>query len=211
MNLIKVRDQIFQEAKPHIISNGWNEDLFNKISKFSKFNYNEINCLFPMGYVSMLEIYLEEINKKMTKSSKNLNLKNLKTHERIRELLILRLNIMLQEKKLVSKTFFYLLFPYNFKLATASLYKTVDLMWFLAEDNSTDFNFYTKRSILASIYLTTLIHFINNNNLQETIDVLDKQLFRVSKIPIIKKKTKKIFKKIPDIYKISKKFSLFRQ
>lgn len=211
MNLIKVRDQIFQEAKPHIISNGWNEDLFNKISKFSKFNYNEINSLFPMGYVSMLEIYLEEINKKMTKSSKNLNLKNLKTHERIRELLILRLNIMLQEKKLVSKTFFYLLFPYNFKLATASLYKTVDLMWFLAEDNSTDFNFYTKRSILASIYLTTLIHFINNNNLQETIDVLDKQLFRVSKIPIIKKKTKKIFKKIPDIYKISKKFSLFRQ
>ena len=211
MNLIKVRDQIFQEAKPHIISNGWNEDLFNKISKFSKFNYNEINCLFPMGYVSMLEIYLEEINKKMTKSSKNLNLKNLKTHERIRELLILRLNIMLQEKKLVSKTFFYLLFPYNFKLATASLYKTVDLMWFLAEDNSTDFNFYTKRSILASIYLTTLIHFINNNNLQETIDVLDKQLFRVSKIPIIKKKTKKLFKKIPDIYKISKKFSLFRQ
>ena len=211
MNLIKVRDQIFQEAKPHIISNGWNEDLFNKISKFSKFNYNEINSLFPMGYVSMLEIYLEEINKKMTKSSKNLNLKNLKTHERIRELLILRLNIMLQEKKLVSKTFFYLLFPYNFKLATASLYKTVDLMWFLAEDNSTDFNFYTKRSILASIYLTTLIHFINNDNLQETIDVLDKQLFRVSKIPIIKKKTKKLFKKIPDIYKISKKFSLFRQ
>ena len=211
MNLIKVRDQIFQEAKPHIISNGWNEDLFNKISKFSKFNYNEIHSLFPMGYVSMLEIYLEEINKKMTKSSKNLNLKNLKTHERIRELLILRLNIMLQEKKLVSKTFFYLLFPFNFKLATANLYKTVDLMWFLAEDNSTDFNFYTKRSILASIYLTTLIHFINNDNLQETIDVLDKQLFRVSKIPIIKKKTKKLFKKIPEIYKISKKFSLFRR
>ena len=34
-----------------------------------------------------------------------------------------------------------------------NLYKTVDNMWYLAGDNSTDFNFYTKRLTLALIYV----------------------------------------------------------
>ena len=53
----------------------------------------------------------------------------------------------------------------------------------------------------------TIINFINNDNISETIKVLDKQLKRVSKIPKIKKKTKEILNFFPGLLDLNKKFS----
>ena len=41
-------------------------------------------------------------------------------------------------------------------LGAKLVYRTVDAMWRAAGDTSTDFNFYTKRGILAGVYGSTL-------------------------------------------------------
>ena len=87
----------------------------------------------------------------------------------------------------------------------------VDQVWFLAGDNSTDYNFYSKRIILASVYIQTMIHFVNNENIDETILVLDKKLKRVSKIPKFKEKANNIIKFIPKVLKLGKTLSIFKQ
>ena len=109
MNLNKIRNEILSESKSYVVKYGWNENLFNKVAKNSKFESAFILTLFPEGYISLVQLYLDEINTKMTQESKKLNLIRLKVHERIRELCILRLKIMVIEKKLISKTFFHLL------------------------------------------------------------------------------------------------------
>ena len=211
MKLKKLRNQILLEAKPYVIKYGWNESLFSNMKNHSKFSYEEMNVLFPAGYRTLIEMYLEEINMKMTSESQGINLIRLRVHERIRELFILRLKIMSKEKKLISRTFLSLLLPYNYKLASKNLYNTVDQMWYLAGDNSSDFNFYTKRTILAFIYTGIMMHFINNDNIDETIILLNKQLKRVSKIPQIKSKINDITKIIPQIFKFGKDINLFKQ
>jgi len=211
MKIKELRNLILGEAKSHVIRHGWNKDLFLYISKSSKFKYEELNALFPNGYKSLLQIYLNQINEQMTKESKSMNLIRLKVHERIRALIITRLQIMVKEKKLISKTFIHLALPGNYKFAFKNLYKAVDQIWFLAGDNSTDFNFYSKRLILGSIYTITLMHFINNDNLDETIKILNKQLKKVSKIPNLKNKIKGALDIIPNILKLGKKFSIFKQ
>ena len=211
MNLNKIRNEILSESKSYVVKYGWNENLFNKVAKNSKFESAFILTLFPEGYISLVQLYLDEINTKMTQESKKLNLIRLKVHERIRELCILRLKIMVIEKKLISKTFFHLLLPNNFKFCLKNLYKTVDQIWYLAGDSSTDFNFYTKRMILASIYLNTIVHFINNNNLDETINFLINQLKKVSKIPKIKNRFNDVIKLLPNLFKLSKNFNFIKQ
>ena len=84
-------------------------------------------------------------------------------------------------------------------------------MWYLAGDNSTDFNFYTKRIILAGIYTSTMIHFINNENIDGTIDFLNNQLKKVKYIPKFKNRINDIVKILPQILKYKKKFNEFRQ
>ena len=211
MSLKNIRKNIYKEAKFTARKYGWSENLFDILSNKSSYTCKEIYDLFPEGYLSIVQIYLEEINEKMTKESEKINLIRLKTHERIRELCILRLNIMAKEKDLVSKTFLHLLLPHNYKFSSKNLYKTVDQIWFLAGDNSTDFNFYSKRMILASIYTSTMIHFINNDNMDDTLFLLNKLLRRVSKIPQIKSNINNFIKIIPQIFKLGKKFNFVKQ
>ena len=211
MNIKKIRDQILQEAKPTIVKHGWNDDLFFKISKSSKYKHSEIQALFPEGYINLLEIYLESINLLMSQKSKEVDLIRLRVHERVRELLMVRLKIILKEKELFKKTFLYLALPHNFKISARMLYKTVDEIWFLSGDTSTDFNFYSKRAILASIYTSTIIHFINNDDINETNLVLIKLLKKVSLIPKIKNKISNTLSIIPSILNIRKNFFSFKQ
>lgn len=211
-NKIKdLRFQVLQEAKKHVSNLGWNEKLLLKVQQNLKFQNNEMAVLFSDGYQTILEMYLDEINKKMINESKKINLIRLRIHERIRELIIIRLKIMSQNKKIISKTFLFLLLPYNYKISLKTLSKTVDEIWFLSGDNSTDFNFYSKRAILASVYSSVMIHFINNQDLEKTIIFLDKQLKKVSKIPKLKDRINDIVSFIPKIYKIRNRFSSSKQ
>ena len=186
MQLNRIRNEILSETKPYVIKYGWNEKMFNKVIKNSYYDSSLILNLFPEGYISLVQLYLNEINNQMNNESKKLNLIRLKVHERIKELCILRFKIMIKEKELITKTFIHLLLPINYSFSLRNLYKTVDQIWFLAGDSSTDFNFYSKRAILASIYSATILHFINNDNVEETISFLNKKLKNVSKIPKIK-------------------------
>ena len=65
--------------------------------------------------------------------------------------------------------------------------------------------------ILASIYSTTIIHFINNDNFEETISLLNKQLKKVSKIPKIKERLSDYIKLASHFVKLGKKFSFSKQ
>ena len=211
MSLILTRKKILKDIKALVIKDGWNDQLFLNYSKISKFSNEEINALFPAGYQTLIDMYLEEINLKMTKNSKKINLIRLRTHERVRELVKLRLNIMLKEKILVKKTFIHLLLPFNHRIAYKNLYRTVDQIWFLAGDNSTDFNFYSKRAILATIYTSTISHFINNDDYEETINFLEKNLKKVSLIPKFKNKTKNFSEFLLKSIKFKKNLSSFMQ
>jgi len=210
-NLKKVRNEILAEAKKYIVDFGWNKNLLNKIVEKSKYDSNTLTVLFPGGYKSLLQLYLDEINLKMTIESKKLNLIRFKVHERIRELLILRLDILSKEKKIIQKTVYHLLLPNNYKFSLINLYRTVDQIWFLAGDNSTDFNYYSKRTILATIYTRTIINFINNDDLKSTIRLLNMQLKQVAKIPKIKNSFKNFTKITPFLFKLRENFNFTKR
>ena len=207
----KIRNEILQEAKPLVIKYGWNENLFKQISLKSKYSYEEISILFSNNYMKLLNLYLDEINKKMTFDSKNIDFLRLKVHQRIRKLIILRLKIMVKEKKIIKETLTHLLLPNNYKFSLRNIYNTVDQIWFLSGDTSTDFNFYSKRVILASVYISVIIHFINNKNFDDTLIVLDTQLKRVAKIPKIKNKVSDFLQLPSQIFNLRKKLFFLKQ
>ena len=191
-NLNLKRRKVLNESKKYVVTNGWNESLFKSITKNKIFKIDEILILFPEGYLSLLKFYLKELNIDMTSSAINLDLTRMKTHQRIREIILLRLNIKQNEKDLIKRTYFTLLLPKHFNILLMSLYNIVDQIWFIAGDNSTDFNFYSKRAILATVYSSTVLYWINNENFEETKKFLDKQLKKISKIPQIKKQIKNV-------------------
>ena len=79
-------------------------------------------------------------------------------------------------------------------------------MWYISGDNSTDFNFYTKRMILSGVYSSVILHFINNDSLLETEKKLDNNLLKISKIPMIKEKIQLYKKSLPSFLRLIKTY-----
>ena len=211
-NLNYLRFKIMNESKKDISFNGWNEDLINLIAKKNNYKKAELKILFPNGYRSILEFYLDNLNKELTKSCKKIDLLRLKTHERIREIILTKILTNQKDKNLIKKTYMTLLMPSNYKLSINSLYKSVDQIWYIAGDNSTDFNFYTKRGLLAGIYISTILFWINGDkNIDEVESFLNNQLSKVSKIPKFKRKLKSLSILTPDILNFLRRFSILKQ
>jgi ubiquinone biosynthesis protein COQ9 len=212
INLNSMRLEILKASMKYLVKDGWNNNIFSSVSKKGKFKEEEMRALFPKGYKSLLELYLSNIDKEMIESCNKINLIRMRTHQRIREIILARLKINRKNKKLVKRTFLTLMLPQNTKIATFSLYNTVDQMWYLAGDNSTDFNFYTKRAILAFIYSSTICYWINHNNDNvKTKQFLDKQLTNVNKLSKKKKSFKPFFEMAPKIFSLVKNFSTSRR
>ena len=185
-NIQNKRIFIINSSKNIVIKNGWNESLFNEISSNKIISSREFNILFPRGYIDMLQLSLKDLNDQLEKRFYKIDIIKLPLHKRVKKVLIEKISLMNISKEFYKKTFYYLLLPINYKLLTSQIYKTVDLIWYIAKDRSTDFNYSSKRIILSAVYSSAVFHFFNNNNLLETERKLDQLLLRVSKIPKIK-------------------------
>ena len=78
--------------------------------------------------------------------------------------------------------------PANGPHALVSLYRTVDTIWFATGDRTTDFGFYTKRALLAGVYLSTLLYWLNDNSegSQASWDFLDRRIADVMRVQTVR-------------------------
>ena len=206
--LDKRRIEIINLSKDLIIKHGWNDLLFKKIHENKIVNIKELDVLFLNGYREMIRFFFDNLNKKLEDKNKNQNFLREPVHKRIRKILISKLEIINKDKPFFKRTFNYLLIPGNYRLLTKLLYKSVDTMWYISKDSSTDFNFYTKRMILVGIYIPVVIHLLNKDNMLETERKLDNLLFKVSKIPKIKNKFKLLRINIPSFFNLIRNYKI---
>ena len=191
--LLKKRQVVLRFAKEFVSENGLTKNCLENISKKYGLNTDETDLLFPQGNIDLIKFALEQLNNDLEVYCRQIDLIRLPIHKRIRKILLSKISLMNKDKLFYRSIFLNLLIPKkNFSLSS-QLYNSVDQLWFIAGDSSTDFNFYTKRLILSGIYSRVMLFFFNNNNQEELENILDESLKRVSKIPEIKSKLK-IFK-----------------
>ena len=202
--LLKKRLEVLKYAKIFISEKGLNKNSLENISKRYGLNINEIELLFPEGNIDLIKFTLEQLNKELEEYCKKIDLIRLPVHKRIKKVLLSKISLMNKNKLFYRSIFLNLLIPKkNFSLLN-QLYNSVDQIWFIAGDSSTDFNFYTKRLILSVIYSRIMLYFFNNNNQDELENILDDSLQRVSKIPKIKSKLKIFTEYFPKLAKFVK-------
>ena len=188
--LLKKRQVVLKFAKEFVSENGLTKNCLVNISKKYGLNTDETDILFPQGNIDLIKFALEQLNNDLEVYCRQIDLIRLPIHKRIRKVLLSKISLMNKDKPFYRSIFLNLLIPKkNFSLSS-QLYNSVDQLWFIAGDSSTDFNFYTKRLILSGIYSRVMLFFFNNNNQEELENILDESLKRVSKIPEIKSKLK---------------------
>ncbi|MFP3386462.1 COQ9 family protein, partial [Tritonibacter sp. SIMBA_163] len=76
----------------------------------------------------------------------------------------LRLEQNEQHQEALRRALSYLAMPQNAGLSLKLLYRTVDAIWIAAGDASSDYYFYSKRALLAGVYSSTLLYWLEDRS-----------------------------------------------
>lgn len=138
--------------------------------------------------VKISRLFFEDLDKKFLKEIKSKINKISKTNEKISFLLNKRFQIERKNKELIKTFLIHLIKNNSTNKVLNYIYSVSDIIWKYSNDRSVDFNYYTKRLILSSVYLKILmLTFYNENLTHKDIDKeIQKTLEYVRKISQLK-------------------------
>ena len=189
MNTTDITPELFVEAMlRHVPFDGWSEAAMQTTAEEMCLSASDVARLFPKGFVSVVTLGSDDVDAKMVAEFMSRfadRLDEMPVHIKIRELLLIRFEILQPHKEAVRKMITFMAKPAQAELGSRLLYKTLDRVWRAAGDRSTDYNFYTKRATLAAVYGSTLLAFLDDDtpDMQKTRGFLDRRLQDVAKIP----------------------------
>ena len=191
-SLEKLRSETVLKALDHVSSEGWTTSALQKALQSLGHDPALFRAFFPRGVEQAIEIFSNHIDEKMKQRLESSDFDSLKIRERISLAVKTRLEILDPYRSVALKTQSYFVPLTHKKLALKTVYRTVDTIWRLAGDTSTDFNFYTKRGLLSWVYTSSLLFWLNDTSegYEDTHEFIDRRINEVLKIPRIKQKLK---------------------
>lgn len=172
------QEKILQYALKNAVFDGWTDKLLSNACLAAKLDKNHWKIPFPKGPVDVIDYWVDNANNDMTKG---LKLEGMKTPEKIRALIINRLEQHKDQKEAIKSAMaVYALHPVE---GTQASYRTVNAIWQAAGDTSTDWNFYTKRMTLAGVYWAVLMYWLSDESKdsKDSWKFLDERLKDVAK------------------------------
>ena len=156
----KILNYLYKNFKKIDFDNIDQDIFFKKIGDLDFFDKKEL-------LLKISSLFFEDLDQRFLSEVKSKVNKITKTNEKISFLLNKRLQIEKKNKDLIKKIFIHLIKDNNSNKVLTYIYSVSDIMWKYANDRSVDFNFYTKRLILSSVYLKILILSFYKDNLTQ--------------------------------------------
>lgn len=119
---------------------------------------------FPGGARDMVDAWFADIDARMAERWPAEKLATLKIRERITTLVETRIALLAPNRESLRRALALLALPTNAPHAAKLGWRAADLMWKLAGDTATDFNHYSKRTILGAVYGSTMAVFLNDES-----------------------------------------------
>jgi len=190
----KILNHLYKNFKKIDFDNIDQDIIFKKIGDLDFFDKKEL-------LLKISSLFFEDLDQRFLNEVKSKVDKITKTNEKISFLLNKRLQIEKKNKDLIKKFFIHLIKDNNSNKVLTYIYSVSDIMWKYANDRSVDFNYYTKRLILSSVYLKILIlSFYKNNMTQKDLnEEISKSLEHVKLISQFKIKLD-FFKNLKDFF-----------
>jgi ubiquinone biosynthesis protein COQ9 len=165
----KILNYLFKNFKKIDFDNIDQDISLKKIDGLHFFDKQEL-------LIKISDLLFEDLDKKFLSEVKFKVNKISKTNEKISFLLSKRFQIEKKNKDLIKIFLIHLIKSNNSNKVLNYIYSVADIMWKHSNDRSVDFNYYTKRLILSSIYLKILILTFYKDNL--TQKDLDKEILK---------------------------------
>lgn len=177
-SLRNLKDTILLAALPHVAFDGWSMTALDAGTADAGLGRHDLLHAFPDGVADAIAHWSDWADRKAVKAMNAGDIAHLRTHERVAMGVWARLEAMGRWREAARKATAWLASPRRAALASRLAYNTCDTIWCAAGDVSTDFNFYTKRGLLAGVVLSTTLYWLQDSSEgnQATSAFLDRRI-----------------------------------
>jgi ubiquinone biosynthesis protein COQ9 len=199
-----LREKLIDAAIAHVPFDGWGDKALLTAAKNQGIEPVVARNAFPGGAIEMIEFHSLLADRRMVAEFEAADISGLKLREKVALAVRLRLQANMPHREAIRRAVATLALPIHAALAARLLYRTVDAVWHAVGDRSTDYNFYTKRMLLAGVYSSTVLFWINDKSADcaETWAFLDRRIADVMQIPKAMARLNKIKDRLPDPMRI---------
>jgi ubiquinone biosynthesis protein COQ9 len=162
-----MKTAVLAAALPHAAFDGFTDAVLEKAAAEADVSKADLARLFEGGPLSLIEYYSHWADAQMEAALAGMDLGAMKIRARIAAAVMARLHALKPHKEAARRAAAMLSLPMHAALGAKLAWRTVDAMWRAAGDTATDFNFYTKRGILAGVYGSTAMRWFNDDSADE--------------------------------------------
>lgn len=188
----EIQNKIVQYMLTHVPSQGWSHESLKQAVIQAGFQEKDALRAFNGDINKALLHFIHMIDDQMNEKLEHLDMNSMGIRDRIATAVMVRLELLEPYGTALPKILFYQAYPLRMSQTLQTLAGTVSKMWYAAGDQATDFNYYSKRFLLAGVYTSTLFFWLKDrsSDFSETRAFLYRRIDNVMKIPLVKKKVK---------------------
>jgi len=162
MNLDELRDALAPLLPAHAAFDGWGEAALAMAAAALGVPADRARLAYPAGGAQMVDAWFDWVDKAMLEAFPPEKIAAMKIRDRIRTLLLFRLQTLAPHREALRRGLALLAFPANAFAGARLAWRGADRIWRLAGDEATDFNHYSKRAILIGVYGSTSLIFLDD-------------------------------------------------
>lgn len=200
--MTEIRQALLREVLGAAPFDGWSGRTLDRAAETLGFEWQLAREAFPGGVKEVLAFFMAEADREMAAEAKARGLDQGPVRQRVGNILRLRLETLAPHREAIRRALALHLLPGKAPSAASAivgLHRTVDAIWRAAGDGSTDFNFYTKRAILAAVYSATVLRWLNDDSedCTDTWAFMERRLAGTARIGKIRRRAEKIMRSLP--------------
>jgi len=212
----ELRDLILLASLEHVVFEGWTEAALEAgvagLADLPGIGPKAGALAFPGGMAEMAAHFSDWADRRMAAEMAKLDLTAMRVRDRVAAGVRKRLEVLAPYREAVRRLHGFLGLPGNVALGLRLGMTTVSEIWYAAGDDSIDFNYYTKRALLAPVLASTVLYWLADDgdgagDYPETWTFLDRRIAEVLKIPPLKARLVKRLAELPSPATICKRFS----
>ena len=162
MTLDELRAALAPRIAPNAVFDGWSDKALAMAASELGVPAPRAKLCFPGGAPEMIGAWFDAIDRATAAAFPLERVEAMKIRERIRELILFRLELIQPQKEALRRALAILAQPQNLPLAARLGWRAADRMWRIAGDKATDFNHYSKRAILMGVYGSTTLVYLDD-------------------------------------------------
>ncbi|MEQ9814856.1 MAG: COQ9 family protein [Azospirillaceae bacterium] len=158
-------DRLLMQILSDVPFDGWTSRMLKRAGEQTDLSPGDVAMLLPGGVADALTLFSDWADAAAIGAADAADgFDEMKVREKIAFLVRARLEALEEHREALRRSLGALLAPQHAGLATRLLYRTCDRLWRRAGDAATDHNFYTKRALLAGVYASTQLYWLNDRS-----------------------------------------------